>query len=67
MGSEDTQEVERGLAELKSALADLKKRNPAHCSGTGSFVGHQMSPELYQQIEDLEEEVRELEALLAQR
>jgi hypothetical protein len=40
------------------------KRNPAHCSGTESFIGHtghSMSPELFQEIEDLEEEIKQLE------
>jgi len=52
------------LKELKAKLEELKKRDPSHCSGTEGFVGHtghSMSPELFQQIEALEEEIRKLE------
>jgi benzoyl-CoA reductase/2-hydroxyglutaryl-CoA dehydratase subunit BcrC/BadD/HgdB len=52
------------LAQLKAKLAELKARDPSHCSGTKSFIGHtghSMSPELFQEIEELEEQVRKLE------
>jgi len=51
------------LRELKEKLEDLKKRNPAHCSGTATFVGtaHSMPPTLYAQIEELEEQIKGLE------
>ncbi len=52
------------LKELKEKLEELKSRDPSHCSGTESFVGHTghaMSPELFQQIEALEEEIKKLE------
>ncbi len=51
------------LKELKEKLEDLKKRNPAHCSGTATFVStaHSMPPTLYAQIEELEEQIRALE------
>ena len=51
------------LKELTAKLEELKRRDPSHCSGTESFVGHTghtMSPELFQQIEDLEEEIKKL-------
>lgn len=51
------------LKELREKLDDLKKRNPAHCSGTATFVStaHSMPPTLYAQIEELEEQIRALE------
>jgi hypothetical protein len=52
------------LAQLKAKLAELKARDPSHCSGTKSFIGHtghSMSPELFQESEELEEQVRKLE------
>lgn len=49
------------LEELKARLEELKRLNPAHCSGTGSFVAHSMPPELYAQVEELEEQIKELE------
>lgn len=55
---------EERLQELKAKLAELKQRDPSHCSGTETFIGHtghSMSPELYQQIEALEEEIKKLE------
>ncbi len=51
------------LKELEAKLEELKKRDPSHCSGTEGFVGHtghSMSPELFQQIETLEGEIKEL-------
>lgn len=50
------------LRELKEKLEDLKKRNPAHCSDSGTFVAHTMPPELYAEIEELEEQIKALEA-----
>ena len=49
------------LKELKTKLEELKGRDPSHCSDTNTFVGHtghSMSPELFKEIEDLEEEIR---------
>lgn len=51
------------LKELTAKLEELKGRDPSHCSGTEGFVGHtghSMSPELFQQIEALEEEIKKL-------
>ncbi len=51
------------LEELKAKLEELKSRDPSHCSGKEGFVGHtghSMSPELFQQIEALEEEIGKL-------
>ena len=49
------------LAELKAKLNELKRLNPAHCSDTNTFVAHQLSQKLYEQLEDLEEEIKALE------
>jgi len=52
------------LKELKAKLEELKGRDPSHCSGREGFIGHtghSMSPELFQQIEKLEEEIKKLE------
>jgi benzoyl-CoA reductase/2-hydroxyglutaryl-CoA dehydratase subunit BcrC/BadD/HgdB len=52
------------LNELRTKLEELKKRDPSHCSGTDTFIGHTghtMSPELFQQIEALEDEIKKLE------
>lgn len=52
------------LKELKAKLEELKGRDPSHCSGREGFIGHtghSMSPELFQQIETLEEEIKKLE------
>ena len=54
------EEKESRLAELEERLADLKKRDPAHCYGTKGFVPHSMTPRLYQEIEDLEDEIKRL-------
>ena len=50
-------------AKQEAKLEDLKKRNPAHCSGTATFVStaHSMPPTLYAQIEELEDQIKALE------
>jgi hypothetical protein len=52
------------LKDLREKLEDLKQRNPAHCSGTATFVStaHSMPPRLYAEIEELEEQIKALEA-----
>jgi len=55
-------EKQAKLKELKAKLEDLKARNPGHCSDTRTFVPHSMSPGLYRQIEELEEQINALEA-----
>ncbi|MFQ5867616.1 MAG: hypothetical protein ACE5IT_06445 [bacterium] len=49
------------LKELKAKLEELKKRDPSHHGGTKGFVGPSMSMELFQKIENLEEEIKKLE------
>ena len=53
-------ENEKRLEELKAQLAELKKRDPSHCSDK-TYVPHSMPPSLFQEIEDLEGEIRKLE------
>lgn len=65
MNHEEAKEAQEKLAELKGRLKDLERRNPAHCSETNTYVGHQMTPQLLQEIEDLEDEIKELEERLA--
>ena len=66
MEGEEATKVREKLAELKAQLKDLEGRNPAHCSDTRGYVGHQLSAELFQKIEDLEEEISELERQLGE-
>ncbi len=52
------------LKELKAKLEELKSRDLSHCYGKEGFIGHtghSMSPELFQQIEALEAEIKKLE------
>lgn len=55
-------EKEARLAELRARLDEIRRLNPAHCSDTNTFVPHQMSPKLYEEMEDIEEEIARLEA-----
>ena len=57
-----TDDKKKKLEELKARLADLKGRDPSHCSGTKTHVPHTIPPSLWQEIEDLEEEIKALEA-----
>ncbi|MFW6162082.1 MAG: hypothetical protein ACODAJ_04890 [Planctomycetota bacterium] len=50
------------LAELKAKLEDLRARDPSHCSDTGTFIDHSIPPELYAEIEDVEDQIKALEA-----
>jgi len=55
------------LAELKERLRDLESRDPSHCADTGrsgsrAYVPHTMPPSLWQEIEDLRDEIKALEA-----
>ncbi len=49
------------LAELEAKLEDLRTRRPEHCHGTDGYVGnHSTSPELWAEIEELEERIKKL-------
>jgi len=58
------------LKDLTAKLEELKKRDPSHCYGKEGFIGHtghSMSPELFQQIEELETQIKKLEKKLGKR
>lgn len=60
---EETNEAR--LARLEQELADLKETLPEHCHGTDGYISdHRASPEHWQKIEDLEEEIEKLRAEL---
>lgn len=53
-------EKEKRLAELKTRLKELQKLDPSHCYGKNGFIPHSMTPEHYQKVEDIEQEIKEL-------
>ena len=60
MGNHDPTKEER-LVELKRRLDDLRDKLPEHCHGTDGYISdHRATPEQWQQIEDLEEEIKAL-------
>ncbi len=51
------------LAELETKIEDLKSRRPEHCHGTDGYEGnHSTSPELWAEIEELEERIKKLKS-----
>ena len=64
MERDDKTKQER-LVELEGKLADLKARLPEHCHGQDGYISdHRATPEHWQRIEDLEEEIAALKAKL---
>ena len=62
MGKETNAEK---LSRLKQELKRLKSTLPEHCSGTESYIStHRASAAQWLKIEDIEEEIRKLEAEL---
>ncbi len=57
---------EEKLKELKRQLEEKKKSIPGHCSETEFFVEHNspLELELFQQIDELESEIKNLEEKL---
>jgi len=49
------------LAKAQAELKELKKRLPAHCGGR-TYIGHQASIELVEQIDELEDRIKQLRA-----
>jgi uncharacterized small protein (DUF1192 family) len=61
--SEETKQ--QRLAKLQKELAALKDTLPEHCYGADGYISdHRASPEHWQKIEDLEEEIGKLQAEL---
>jgi hypothetical protein len=53
---------QRKLEQLKARLQELRKHDPSHCSGTRSFTPHSIPPALFREIEEIEEQIKALEA-----
>ncbi len=59
----DKETNEEKLARLKLELQRLKSTLPEHCSGTETYVGtHAASAAHWLKIEELEEEIKKMEA-----
>jgi chromosome segregation ATPase len=58
-----TQDRKKRLAQLQEKLAQLKAALPEHCSGRKEYTdAHHATAAHWQKIEDLEEELKALEA-----
>ena len=56
---------EEKLSRLKQELGRLKSTLPEHCSGTESYISvHRASATHWRKIEDIEEQIKKLEAEL---
>ena len=57
---------EQRFARLEKELAALKDTLPEHCYGADGYISdHRATPEHWQKIEDLEEEIQKLKAELS--
>ena len=57
---------EEKLTELKDKLKKLKAMLPEHCAGTEAFIStHRASTDHWLKIEEVEEEIKTLEAEIA--
>jgi HPt (histidine-containing phosphotransfer) domain-containing protein len=64
MQRKDETKQER-LARLEDELQQLKSTLPEHCYGREGYISiHHATPEHWQKIEDIEEEIKELKAEL---
>lgn len=63
---DDSHETKKDrLARLEKELAQAKDTLPEHCHGTDGYISdHRATPEQWQKIEDLEEEIQKLKAEL---
>ena len=50
------------IDELKEQLKEMQKKiDPSHCHDKTGYVAHSISPASFQEMEDLEEEIKKLE------
>ena len=59
--------IEEKIADLKTRLKDLQGRNPAHCSDKNTYIGHQMTQKVFEEMEDLEDQIKDLESQLKEQ
>ena len=63
---ENNETAEERLSRLQRELADMQAKMPEHCHGQDGFISdHRATPEHWQRIEELEEEIAALKADLA--
>jgi archaellum component FlaC len=56
---------EERLARLEDELKQLKSTLPEHCYGREGYISiHHATPQHWQKIEDIEEEIKEIKAAL---
>ena len=62
---QDDETTEERLSRLQQELADMHAKMPEHCHGQDGYISdHRATPEHWQKIEDLEEEIAALKAKL---
>ncbi len=63
---QNNETAEERLSRLQQELADMQAKMPEHCHGQEGFISdHRATPEHWQRIEDLEEEIAALMAKLS--
>ena len=63
---QNNETAEERLSRLQRELADMQAKRPEHCHGREGFISdHRATPEHWQRIEDLEEEIAALMAKLS--
>ena len=63
--SADVEAKKKELARFESELKDLEQTLPEHCSGTKDYIcAHRATPKHWEQIEDIEERIKQLKAEL---
>jgi len=62
MGNQEPTKEER-LAELERQLEGVRNKLPEHCHGTDGYISdHRATPEQWENIEDLEEQIKALKS-----
>ena len=63
---QNNETAEERLSRLQRELDEMRAKMPEHCHGREGYVSdHRTTPELWQKIEDLEEEIAALKVELA--